>query len=491
MNEMGKPRLIRAAGGLLWREKEGRREILIIHRSRYDDWSLPKGKVKDGECLDETALREVAEETGYRAELLDFAGDVFYYAGESPKIVLFWNMRVMAEIPAVERASDSPDEGDEIRWLPVAAALEIISYEEERGLLRQAAQGRHPGGFTPGEAMPHLSTRKEAFTMAESVTAFEAITLVQPSKWYQHPFENPSAGRLRTALESYYQEMRHLEAMVIAAGLEGLDKSFQALARLLCETKEALDHGDVEYGWRAFNTAQCIETLIYSKMRCLGQDVTLQDYATSLYIGRAEGLYVEGQNKLSGWRLLRIQNLLGDEKKKFKGDPIVGDVVQAQRTLSEHFENTYLRLKIINNQIRFLESIAILALVVWLMLLLLVRQFSPDSFDTPTPFSLSVLAVIFGVLGACISGILRLEKRSVNKRIPGQLESRAFMLARPLIGAVSALGVVYFVLAGIVTFGEQTAWLYIATAFAAGFSERLLKFSVDQVGSEGDAEKKE
>ena len=64
------PHVIRASGGLVIRERDGgEREVLVVHRPRYDDWSFPKGKLKPDETDEECALREVAEETGLVCEL--------------------------------------------------------------------------------------------------------------------------------------------------------------------------------------------------------------------------------------------------------------------------------------------------------------------------------------------------------------------------------------------------------------------------------------
>ena len=139
MAKTNKPELIRAAGGLLWRETDRGKEIVIIHRTRYDDWSLPKGKLKTGERWEEAALREVAEETGYRPRLESFAGTTFYYHNERPKIVLFWNMRVGEVDPVGKARSDSPDEGDQVRWLTVPEALERLNYPGEKELVQNEA----------------------------------------------------------------------------------------------------------------------------------------------------------------------------------------------------------------------------------------------------------------------------------------------------------------------------------------------------------------
>lgn len=130
--------LIRAAGGLLWRDSDRGRELLLVHRKRYDDWSLPKGKLEKGEAWEAAALREVAEETGYDVSLDDFAGVVSYVIGDSPKVVLFWNMEL--EIPDQQRRIVSDGEVDRCEWLLVPDALKRLSYGGERGLLARVTR---------------------------------------------------------------------------------------------------------------------------------------------------------------------------------------------------------------------------------------------------------------------------------------------------------------------------------------------------------------
>jgi len=123
---------IRAAGGVLQRASVAGPEILLIHRPRYDDWSLPKGKLKTFESWEAAALREVLEETGYRPTITSFAGPVVYQVNGRPKIVLFWNMQFEGD------TNFQPSrEVDAFEWMPLAAAYARLDYPVERRLLAE------------------------------------------------------------------------------------------------------------------------------------------------------------------------------------------------------------------------------------------------------------------------------------------------------------------------------------------------------------------
>lgn len=131
--------LVRAAGGLVWRTNNKELEILLVHRPRYNDWTLPKGKLKQGERWEDAALREVAEETGLNTRLDGFAGVLHYQVKQGPKVVLFWNMQAIG--PAGHNvASDTPDEVSEAAWLTVPDALQRLNYPDEKELVQQEAE---------------------------------------------------------------------------------------------------------------------------------------------------------------------------------------------------------------------------------------------------------------------------------------------------------------------------------------------------------------
>ncbi|HEV7211298.1 MAG TPA: NUDIX hydrolase [Blastococcus sp.] len=127
--------LVRAAGAVVWRTGDGGAlETAVVHRPKYDDWSLPKGKPEAGEHLVETAAREVAEETGLRIVLGRRSVRTSYDVaapdgGRAPKEVDYWTGQWVG-------GDFRPnDEVDELRWLPVEAAGALCSYAHDRAVL--------------------------------------------------------------------------------------------------------------------------------------------------------------------------------------------------------------------------------------------------------------------------------------------------------------------------------------------------------------------
>ena len=160
---------VEAAGGVV-RDEDGR--VLLVHRPRYDDWTLPKGKLDPDETFEQAALREVQEETGLRCTLgRELATTTYRDNKDRPKVVRYWLMEVekgqggapptFATPQSGQRGAPPPfatpqsgqrgasptfatpqggefepnDEVDEVCWLPLAEAVEALTYDRDREVL--------------------------------------------------------------------------------------------------------------------------------------------------------------------------------------------------------------------------------------------------------------------------------------------------------------------------------------------------------------------
>jgi 8-oxo-dGTP pyrophosphatase MutT (NUDIX family) len=121
---------VRAAGGVVLRDGPNGAEALLVHRPRYDDWSLPKGKLLEGESDEAGALREVEEETGVACRLVRELATSSYVDGRGrPKVVRYWLMEPVAGEAAPQ------NEVDAVRWLPLEQAAALLSYDRDRTVL--------------------------------------------------------------------------------------------------------------------------------------------------------------------------------------------------------------------------------------------------------------------------------------------------------------------------------------------------------------------
>jgi 8-oxo-dGTP diphosphatase len=121
---------VRAAGGVVWRPGADGREVLVVHRPKYDDWTFPKGKADPGEDDLDCARREVTEETGFTCRTGAEVASTSYVDHQGrPKRVRYWSMVVVGGSFAPNR------EVDEVRWLAPPAAAALLSYDRDRALL--------------------------------------------------------------------------------------------------------------------------------------------------------------------------------------------------------------------------------------------------------------------------------------------------------------------------------------------------------------------
>jgi 8-oxo-dGTP pyrophosphatase MutT (NUDIX family) len=131
--EVSNVSVMRAAGGVVVRKsRAGEREIAVIHRPEYDDWTLPKGKIEADETPEDCALREVREETGFRCDLVRPLGCTAYVDRRGrDKLACYWVMEVRGGRfkPGLEVAR--------LLWLPVDDAVKRLTYSHDKLLVRQ------------------------------------------------------------------------------------------------------------------------------------------------------------------------------------------------------------------------------------------------------------------------------------------------------------------------------------------------------------------
>lgn len=142
---MASERITTAGGGIVWRRRpvtrhnlgdaaRGPVELLVIHRPSYDDWTFPKGKTDPGESLQQTAVREILEETGIHVRLGHPLHQVKYRTSSGIKHVSYWIAR---QDGGTESTFSPNKEVDEIRWVRPREARELLTYSHDRDLLEQ------------------------------------------------------------------------------------------------------------------------------------------------------------------------------------------------------------------------------------------------------------------------------------------------------------------------------------------------------------------
>jgi 8-oxo-dGTP diphosphatase len=123
---------IQASGAVLWREAdEDVIEIALVHRPKYMDWSLPKGKLNRGESHIAAAYREVLEETGYKSKFGPFLGTINYKTDEVAKEVQYWSAKAY-KLPETD---PSADEVDELQWISSVEAKNLLTNESDKEIV--------------------------------------------------------------------------------------------------------------------------------------------------------------------------------------------------------------------------------------------------------------------------------------------------------------------------------------------------------------------
>jgi 8-oxo-dGTP diphosphatase len=132
--------VITAAGAVVWRKSgEGTTEIAIIHRPRYDDWSLPKGKIESGETIISCAYREVLEETNLETQFGPFLGEVEYFSPDGLKRVSYWAAKFVGD----EKPFQPNNEVDKVSWIHISKAIDKLTSETDKEIIGRFVQSHY------------------------------------------------------------------------------------------------------------------------------------------------------------------------------------------------------------------------------------------------------------------------------------------------------------------------------------------------------------
>jgi len=260
--------VLKAAGGILLRTSSRGDEVMVVYRKRHQDWTLPRGKVKEGESFQEAAVREVLEETGCSCRIGNYLGTISYSAEGVPKVVLFWKMTVVDD-----RGAFNPEEIGEAVWLPVPAAIERLSYAQEKALLSRLGSAQKQA--TPEQAVAPEPPPQPPLPLA-------------PQK--HSPEDRHAYSRLMREAEAFRVQLGFLERRNAQADKAWATASHEQLTNV----QRCLESNDIEDGWFCLHAGQ--------RYALFGMNQT--ELANQAYILREEAA------RISSWRGDAIDHLL-------------------------------------------------------------------------------------------------------------------------------------------------------------------------------------
>lgn len=433
--------IILAAGGLLWKKASRGLEIQVIHRARYGDWCLPKGKIKEGETWEKAALREVWEETGCEAKITSFAGITQYKVNELPKVVFFWNMEAVGEC-----SFKASEEVDQVLWMNPREAIKRLDYPEEKELLSSmipSVLGRYWNSLYG--YLYRSVYRRRYKRLSRAISAY------------------------RTELEYRSRKNKHYKKTDLCAE--------DASRKLLDCAQNALFDNDIEKGWKCFLASQRMEIFSLDEDDLKAQAVTLRHEA----------------EKLGSWRKKALCELIGspESPKNFTTE----QAYRAALLLHEHYTNQAYKDGLVRTHLILL--LIILATTVITVLYSANYGFFEFAREgeksSLTGVEMMRLVALMGLFGGVFSAVLKVPDSSKSARIPELTSSIRLTLARVFMGTASAIFIYIFLNSKIAekffegTFNFEwpfTTHTVFVIAFVAGFSERLVLRAVDFVAKE-------
>ena len=434
--ESGLPLEVDAGGILLDRPLNSRPRLAVIRRPNRSDWSLPKGHVEEGETARQAAEREIREETGYTAEYLGPAGVMMYDRSDgAPKRVTYFYF-IRREDPPPSKEWDGVSE---IAWMTFDEARDRVSYPDLRDFLASVTPLDVPGGparwwervLRLGKGIPH-----DRLTSAINVYELEMFGLRSRPRGY-----DSALSRARNAeLASRWWRSPADELLNLARA--------RAAARR------------VDAAWDSLHASQRF---------------SLYELDNDELAARAKALRAEVDSKLEGWRRSGALEALA----RAPGWP-PRELIAAQQIFDEHTTNVYVRLRMASHRI-ILAAILLTLTILGLWIPIALGAFAAG------PIVLRDVGLYWGVMllgmfGAMLSLSLDSSKGAdARSRIYDFTTTRfAVPIARLAIGAGAAVLSVATVQVAV---GTSQPWVFLV-AIPAGFSERLVRRSVDTLASQ-------
>ncbi|HEY5027805.1 MAG TPA: NUDIX hydrolase [Candidatus Angelobacter sp.] len=375
------PPVIKAAGGILQRSTPRGDEVMVVYRKRHQDWTLPRGKVKDGESFQEAAMREVQDETGCSCRIGNYLGTISYSDNGVPKVVLYWKMTLVED-----KGARSNEEIGESLWLPVPTAIERLTHAQEKALLSRV-------GSLPKQSQPPADASIPAASYAAA-----PMPLVNKNLSVE---THRAHSRLLRECEAFRVELGFLERR------SARPDNFWAVAahEQLNNVLRCLESDDIEGGWFGLHAAQRYAVFGMNQI----------ELANRAHVLREESL------KINSWRADAMENLLSGAADRLTPE----NVADAIALRNEDFSHQHFKTRIIGDRLRILLMICALAAVAAAPFMLLSGR---------VPIVAAV--IFFGLLGSTIC--------SAQSLMAGRNEagiSNLFITLTPvLFGGLAGLG---------------------------------------------------
>jgi 8-oxo-dGTP pyrophosphatase MutT (NUDIX family) len=471
----GETKIVLEGGGIITRDID--KHVLIIHRKKYNDWTLPKGHFETADTsLDKTALREVKEETGYDAEIISVADILTYRVKNELRVVLYFVMRTKST--AQPLSSEDKDDVT-LEWLPVQEAIKRLSFEQQKELLKNIFKLKPTG--------------------------------MKKSKSSRHQRLDNYIKVSRLEYESRKERIK--ERMKTAPMQEEVQIIFTSCDGLLKQAEDALKVPDYSLGWQSISAMErlLIETYDWNEIEARKKSLSAESSSSKLSEWRKNAMKEllssmpskPGNDSSSGAKkklcesLMELRsesnmNLPGNCLEKLfhavpeepKNDTIdASRLDEARKKLKEallilhaQFDNTYFKMDTRReNIVRILWVCIVITGIVDVAAPL--ADYYAVSDDLFPSLSMIFLVQLFGILGAAFSVANFFANKKITGNIPEEISGSNITLIRPIIGAVSGLVIYLFFLSGMVSIlkvDRDNNIAMIVFAFISGFSERLV-----------------